>query len=73
MSTEEIQSIRDSLHRIETAIVGDPGMGHKGLAQRMTDVEAKTDASARKLILWTGIATGASVVVTHFKTKIFGP
>lgn len=39
MSTEEIQSIRDSLHRIELALVGDPAMGNKGLVARMSEVE----------------------------------
>ena len=73
MSADEIQSIRESLHRIEKAIVGDPQMGHKGLAQRVTDVEVKADTSDRKLLVWGGIATGVSVVITHLKTKIFGP
>lgn len=73
MSTEEIQSIRESLHRIEKAIVGDPDMGHKGLAERMTAVEAKADHNDRKLLVWGGIATGVSVVITHLKIKLFGP
>jgi len=72
MSTEEIQSIRESLVRIEKAIVGDPAVGHKGLAQRVTDVEVKADAADRKLLMWGGIATGASVVITHLKGKLFG-
>lgn len=73
MSTEEIQSIRESLHRIEKAIVGDPAMGHKGIAERLSIVETKADNNDRKLLVWGGIATGVSVVVTHFKTKLFGP
>lgn len=72
MSTEEIQSIRESLHRIEKAIIGDPDMGHKGIAARVDDIEKKVEAHGRKLLLWSGIVAGASVILTHFKTKLFG-
>lgn len=73
MSADEIQSIRESLHRIEKAIVGDPSMGHRGLASRMDVVEKMVDQQGRKLILWSGIVAGASVIITHFKVKLFGP
>lgn len=72
MSAEEIQSIRESLHRIEKAIIGDPDMGHKGIAARMDAIEKIVDAQGKKLLLWSGIVAGASVIITHFKVKLFG-
>lgn len=79
MSHDEMDSIRASLDRIERALTGDAAMGSKGIAQRLDDVEARaqaqaarTDALERKLITWGGIATGASVVITHLKVKLFG-
>jgi hypothetical protein len=72
MSTDEIQSIRESLHRIEIAIVGDPSMGHRGIAARMDAVEKCVDSQGKRLLLWSGIVAGASVIITHFKVKIFG-
>lgn len=72
MSTEEVQSIKETLHRIESALVGDPAMGHKGIAQRLDTVEQRTDAHDRKLLVWGGAFTGASVVLTHLKTKFLG-
>lgn len=72
MSTEEIASIRASLHRIELAIVGDPQVGHKGLAQRMTDNEAKTDAVDKKLLVWGGVVTGVGIALPYLKAKLLG-
>jgi len=72
MSAEEIQSIRESLHRIEKAIIGDPDMGHKGIAARVDAIEKIVDAQGKKLLLWSGIVAGASVIITHFKVKLFG-
>lgn len=72
MSAEEIQSIRESLHRIEKAIIGDPDMGHKGIAARVDAIEKVVDAQGKKLLLWSGIVAGASVIITHFKVKLFG-
>lgn len=71
MSVEEIQSlrvevagIRESVGRIERALVGDAALGQKGFAERLGTVEAKADASDRKLLLWGGMATGASIVIS---------
>lgn len=72
MSTDEITSIRDSLHRIEKALVGDPQMGHKGIAQRLSDVEKTTEEHSRKLWIWTGMGAGLGVALSHLKTKILG-
>ena len=72
MSTEEIQSIRESLHRIEKALIGDPEMGHKGIAARVDAIEKTVEAHGKKLLLWSGIVAGASVLITHWKIKLFG-
>lgn len=72
MSADDLRIVKDALHRIEKAIVGDSEMGHKGIADRLNDVEAKTDAMDKKLIRWGGVLLGASVVIEHLKTKLFG-
>ena len=71
MSADEIQSIRESLHRIEVAIIGDKSLGHRGLASRMEAVEACVSEHNRKLILWGGIVTGLSLAATQFKSILF--
>ena len=67
MSIEEIQSIKESLARIETALVGDPKMGNKGIVVRLADVEVETrtntqwrDTVKAKVGL---LATGVSLLV----------
>ena len=72
MSTEEIQSIRDALHRIEIAITGDPAMGHRGLTSRIADVEKAQEGVERKLLLWSGMITGAWFVLSQLKSRFFG-
>ena len=72
MSSDEITNIRHTLERIEKALVGDPAMGHKGIAQRLSDVEQTTQEHSRRLWLWTGMGAGAGVVLSHLKTKLLG-
>ena len=45
MSVEEIQSMKDSLQRIETALVGDPKMGNAGIVTRLESVEREAQAT----------------------------
>lgn len=75
MSQEELSSIKDALNRIEKALVGDPEMGHTGIAERLRSVEAQAHATERKLLLWSGAFTGGwmlmSVLVTWLKGKLF--
>ena len=72
MSADEITSIRESLHRIEKALIGDPDMGHKGIAQRLSDVEKTTEEHSRKLWIWTGMGAGIGLFLSHIKAKLFG-
>lgn len=78
MPTEEIDSLKadvasmkDAVHRIEKAIVGDLDMGHKGIAKRLYDVEKKTSEHSMRFYLWGGITTGAAIIIGHFKNKLF--
>lgn len=71
MSTEEIQSIRDSLARIEKAITGDPTIGYTGIAGRLEKVERIAENHDRKLLTWGGIVLGIGVTFEHLKSKLF--
>jgi hypothetical protein len=78
MPTEEIDSLKadvtamkDAVHRIEKAIVGDLDMGHKGIAKRLYDVERKTHEHSMRFYVWGGITTGAAIIIGHFKNKLF--
>lgn len=68
MSVEEIQSVRESLHRIETALIGDPRMGNTGIVARLESVERETretTAWRERLNVRIGmIATGISFAAT---------
>ena len=71
MSVEEIQSIRESLARIEKAITGDPTVGYTGIAGRLEKVEKLAESHDRKLLTWGGVVLGVSVAVEHLKAKLF--
>lgn len=72
MSADELQTIRETLHRIEVAVSGDPKHGHRGLVARVESTEKKQEEHDKKLILWGGIVTGLSIAITHFKLRLFG-
>ena len=74
MSQEELSSIKETLNRIEKALVGDPEMGHIGIADRLRSVEAQAQATDKKLLVWSGIFTGGwmlfSLLLTWLKGKL---
>ena len=74
MSQEELSSIKETLNRIEKALVGDPEMGHIGIADRLRSVEAQAHATDKKLLVWSGIFTGGwmlfSLLLTWLKGKL---
>lgn len=72
MSPENEQKVMATLSRLETALCGDEAMGNPGITRRLNAVEIEQREQGRKLLLWSGIATGAGVVITHLKTKWFG-
>lgn len=79
MSIDEISAIHrrldnqdEMLTAIHSAIVGNPAMGHRGLAARVEATEAKQADHDAKLIRWGGIATGVSLVVGLVKDKFLG-
>lgn len=71
MSADELATIKESLHRIEKAIVGDEEMGQLGIVQRLTHLEKQIAEHDKKLILWGGIITGAVFALTHLRDKFF--
>jgi hypothetical protein len=80
ISQDELQAIKASLARIEQALAGDEKLGHKGIAKRLIESELRQDVMSgeiqkmdRKLAAWGGVVTGASVIITHLKVKLFGP
>jgi hypothetical protein len=66
-----VEAMKDAVHRIEKAIVGDLEYGHKGIAKRLYDVEKKTSEHSMRFYVWGGITTGAALIITHFKNKLF--
>ena len=74
MSQEELSSIKEALTRIEKALVGDPAMGHTGIAERLKSVEDQARETDRKLLVWSGIFTGGwmlfSLLLTWLKGKL---
>ena len=71
MTPESFDKLHSSVQRIEKAIVGDLDMGHKGIAKRLYDVEKKTSEHSMRFYVWGGITTGAALIITHFKNKLF--
>lgn len=71
MSTDEITVIKESLHRIEVALIGDPSLGNTGIVARLASVETKTDAMDKKQLVWGGVVTGASLALGSLKDKLF--
>jgi hypothetical protein len=75
MSQEELSSIKEALTRIEKALVGDPEMGHTGIAERLKSVEDQARETDRKLLIWSGAFTGGwmliSLMLTWLKGKLF--
>ena len=78
MSTEETSSLHVRLDRqdcvlaeIRSAIVGNPTMGHVGLATRMNQLEDRVEGHGRKLLFATGALAGFSLLFDWFKGKLF--
>lgn len=71
MSADELEAIKSSLHRIETALVGDPTLGNTGIVARLASVETKAEAMDKKQLVWGGVVTGASLALGTLKDKLF--
>ena len=69
MSSDELATIKEALHRIEQAIVGDEKMGQRGIVQRLTDLERKIEAhdKFRRINGVSEIVTGAVFGLTHLR------
>lgn len=80
MNEDRLKEIQISIKRIEGALVGDETLGHKGIVKRLTEAELKQEATDgevrkidRKLAVWSGAATGASLIIGYVKGRLFGP
>ena len=55
--------------------MGDPEMGHTGIAERLKSVEEQARETDRKLLIWSGAFTGGwmliSLILTWLKGKLF--
>jgi hypothetical protein len=69
MTPEKFDALKDSVDRIEKAIVGDPAMGHHGLAPRVERIERKLGEHDRKLIRWAGVFMGVGLAISYL-TKL---
>ena len=65
MTPDNFDRLQSSVDRIEKAIVGDPEMGHHGLAPRVERIERKLTEHDRKLIKWAGIFMGVGLAISY--------
>jgi hypothetical protein len=65
MTPDAFDKLHSSVQRIEKAIVGDEAMGHKGIVERLEDMEHRLNAHEKKLLKWGGGFVGAGVVVSY--------
>ena len=72
MSSDEIQSIRESLARIETALMGDPAMGNAGLVRRVTDLERESNENTLWRAKVAAISSVVAVAVTAIVQGVYG-
>lgn len=54
------------IYDIKTALVGNR-FGHRGLVNRMDDMEKKVEHHDRKLLVWGSILVASGTVATFFK------
>lgn len=58
------------LRKMSSAILGDE-FGNQGLVKRTAALEARVDATERKMIYWSGAAAAVAVAASYLKSKIF--
>jgi hypothetical protein len=69
---EEIRKIRQSQHRMEQAVLGDPDIGLPGVVKRVGAVEGKVKVMQNERIKLIGMVSGAGFVVSALATYVFG-
>lgn len=79
MSAEEISAIHsrldkqdDMLRSIHGALVGNEGLGHRGIVSRIDALEKSDAEHTTKLVRWGGIVAGASLALQLAKEKLIG-
>lgn len=71
---EKITSLYDSIKRIETAIVGSPALGHKGLVERLNALEIVVERHEKRFLTWGGALAALIFIlqIAPFLIKLFG-
>lgn len=75
MNTDEIRTVKEQLDRIETCLVGDPKMGHRGLVASRDNHEKRITALERVVLygMGAGLAVSGIVGAVHFLKDVLGP
>jgi hypothetical protein len=66
--------IEDAIKRIELALIGNPSLGHKGIVERINDLEVQVNHHDKKLLTWGGVITGIIItlqIIISQITKLF--
>lgn len=72
LSSEKFAQFEHKLNDIHRALVGDPQLGHKGIVDRLANVETHVERHNRKLLVWGGTVAGGLAVLEFFKARLFG-
>lgn len=65
MTPESFDKLHSSVQRIEKAIVGDPDIGHRGIIERIDQMEERINSHERKLLRWGSGFVGVGVFVSY--------
>lgn len=71
--TQELRDLRDSVHRIETALLGSPMQPDSGLVRKVIQLEAYRDedkAFKHKAVGALGVLTALFSIITTFIGKL---
>jgi hypothetical protein len=71
MTPEKFDQLQESVSRIERAIVGDPDMGHRGIADRIEWVERKVAGHEKQILKWIGAITVIGMLVPFVTKMVF--
>ena len=70
MTPEKFELLRESVERIERALIGDRQMGHRGIADRLDCIERKVAGYEKQILKWVGAITLAGIIAPIL-TKLF--
>ena len=64
---EEVREMRKTVDRIETALVGNPDLGQRGVIPRLNAVEATVAVHDRRFIKWSAVLGAIGAVLLFIK------